>query len=159
MRIGTQPNVKARRLAGAVVAALALTSATAMAQSQPQRQPIAPSSSSATPASAGAGAGVMEPGYVNSPEGVNYRTAYGACWRGGSWTPAMAAEPCDVTARASVPPPPVAAAQQPAPQAQPEPAPAERRVERSAERTLRVLRTAGRHEVDRVQGSDARLAE
>jgi OOP family OmpA-OmpF porin len=109
-----------------VVAALALTSATAMAQSQPQRQPIAPSSGGATPASAGAGAGVMEPGYVNSPEGVNYRTAYGACWRGGSWTPAMAAEPCDATARASVPPPVVAAAPQPAPapQAQPEPAPA-----------------------------------
>lgn len=124
MRTGTQPNVKARRLAGAVAVALAMASATAMAQSQPQRQPIAPSGGGATPASAGAGAGTMEPGYVNSPEGVNYRTAYGACWRGGSWTPAMAAEPCDVTARASVPPPPVAAAPQPAPQAQPEPAPA-----------------------------------
>lgn len=196
MRTGTKPNVKARRLAGAVVAALAAAaSGTALAQSQPQsgyvtsasgntvvspfgecwrggaapkdmaacppamrstsssapataaaggsgaerqqlaqsgresvrdRQQVAPSAGGATPASAGAGAGVMEPGYVNSPQGVNYRTAFGECWRAGHWTPAMAAEPCDATARASVPAPVVAAAPQPAPapQAQPEPAPA-----------------------------------
>jgi OOP family OmpA-OmpF porin len=185
--------VKARRLAGAVVAALAAASGTALAQAQPQsgyvssasgtavttpygecwrggaapkdmaacppsmrsastgapasaaaggerqqlaqsgrdavreRQQIAPAAGGATPASAGAGEGVMEPGYVNSPQGVNYRTAYGECWRAGHWTPALAAEPCDATARASVPAPVVAAAPkepEPAPQAQPEPAPA-----------------------------------
>jgi OmpA-OmpF porin, OOP family len=195
VRTGTKPNLKARRLAGAVVAALAATaSGTALAQSQPgyvtsatgntvttpygecwrggaapkdlaacppalrstssgappsaaaggsgaerqqlaqsgregvrERQQIAPAAGGTTPASAGAGAGVMEPGYVNSPQGVNYRTAFGECWRAGHWTPALAAEPCDATARASVPAP-VAAAPQPAPapqaQPQPEPAPA-----------------------------------
>jgi len=182
---GSKPNFAARRLAGAVVAALAVVSGTALAQSQPgyvtsgsgnsvmtnygecwrggaapqglagcppaatrtstaavgsapertqlaqsgarERAQIAPSDPHGTPASAGASAGVMEQGYVNSPEGINYRTAYGQCWRSGSWTPNMASEPCDATARASAPAPVVAAAPQPepapAPQAQPEPAP------------------------------------
>ena len=187
MTTGSKPNVAARRLAGAVVAALAAVSGTALAQSQPHQSGYVTSASgnnvvtsygecwrggaapqgmaacppaasrtsataaagsapastqlaqsdartrssmvpaSATPASAGAGAGAMEPGYVNSPEGVNYRTAYGECWRAGHWTPAMASEPCDATARASTPAPVVAAAPQPepapAPQARPEPAP------------------------------------
>jgi OOP family OmpA-OmpF porin len=184
---GPKPNVAARRLAGAVIAAFAAVSGTALAQSQqpqpgyvtsttgnnvmsnygecwrggsapqgqaacppaatrsstaavgaaPERTQLAQSGSrdrlapaagvGATPASAGAGAGVMEQGYVNSPEGVNVRNPYGQCWRGGSWTPAMASEPCDATARASAPAPVVAAAPQPepapAPKAQPEPAP------------------------------------
>jgi OOP family OmpA-OmpF porin len=171
---GSKPNFAARRLAGAVIAALAVVSGTALAQSQPgyvtsgsgnsvmtnygecwrggaapqglagcppaatrtstaavgsapERAQIAPSAPHGTPASAGASPGVMEQGYVNSPEGINYRTAYGQCWRGGSWTPAMASEPCDATARASAPAPVVAAAPQPAPEpaplAQPAPAP------------------------------------
>ncbi len=188
MKRGSKPNFAARRLAGAVVAALAAVSGTALAQSQPgyvtsgsgnsvvtnygecwrggaapqglagcppaaargtptaavgsapertqlaqsgarERAQIAPSAPHGTPASAGASAGVMEQGYVNSPEGSNYRTAYGQCWRSGSWTPALASEPCDATARASAPAPVVAAAPQPAPEpapaplAQPEPAP------------------------------------
>ncbi|MGQ0547338.1 MAG: OmpA family protein [Betaproteobacteria bacterium] len=183
MTTGPQPNVAARRLAGAVVAALATVSAGALAQSQsgyvtsasgnavttsygecwrggaaPQGMAACPPAASASQASAaagrttssgtaprtelaqsggaqrsptpaapasGAGAGVMEPGYVNSPGGLNYRTSYGACWRAGYWTPAMAAEPCDATARASAPPPVVAAAPQPAPapEVRPEPAP------------------------------------
>ena len=180
MMTGPKPNVAARRLAGAVVAALAAVSATALAQSPAQqsgyvtsasgnnvvsnygecwrggaapqgmapcppttsaaaaertqvaqtgreRAQIAPASGGATPAAAGAGAGVMEPGYVNSPEGVNVRNPYGQCWRAGHWTPAMASEPCDATARASAPAPVVAAAPQPEPapppQARPEPAP------------------------------------
>ena len=188
MMTGSKPNVAARRLAGAVVAALAAVSGTALAQSQAQqsgyvtsasgnnvvsnygecwrggfapqgqaacppaatrtataavgatppreqlaqssareRAQIAPAAGGATPASASAGAGVMEPGYVNSPEGVNVRNPYGQCWRAGHWTPAMASEPCDATARASAPAPVVAAAPQPepapAPQARPEPAP------------------------------------
>ena len=186
MKTESKPNVAARRLAGAVVAALAAVSGTALAQSQapqsgyvtsasgnnvmsnygecwrggaapqgmapcppdttrsataavgasPERTQLAQSdarsrasmaSPSASPASAGAGAGVNEPGYVNSSEGVNVRNPYGECWRAGHWTPAMASEPCDATARASAPAPVVAAAPQPepapAPQVQPAPAP------------------------------------
>jgi len=111
---GPKPNVAARRLAGAVVAALAAVSASAFAQSQ---------SGYAT----GDGRGAIEPGYVNSRDGDNYRNSYGECWRAGHWTPAMAAEPCDATARVSAPAPAVAAAPQPepapAPQARPEPQP------------------------------------
>jgi OOP family OmpA-OmpF porin len=182
---GPKPNLAARRLAGAVVAALATASAGALAQSQsgyvtsasgntvinaygqcwrggaaPQGMAPCPPAAAGTPAIAAAGAspqrtqmaqsmprersqasaaatpantatregkGVMEPGYVNSAEGENVRTSYGACWRAGHWTPAMASEPCDATARASAPVPVVAAAPQPepapAPQARPEPAP------------------------------------
>jgi OOP family OmpA-OmpF porin len=123
---GVKPReVQARRLAGAVAIALAAMSLPAMAQQQ--RTPIAPSAGGATPAAAGAGAGVIEPGYVNSPQGENYRTSYGACWRMGHWTPALAMEPCDAVARASAPAPVVAAAPQPepapAPKAEPTPAP------------------------------------
>jgi OOP family OmpA-OmpF porin len=123
----------------AVCPPTATRSSTAAAGAAPQREQlaqsgareraqIAPAAGGATPASAGAGAGVMEPGYVNSPEGVNVRNPYGQCWRAGHWTPAMASEPCDAVARASAPAPVVAAAPQPepapAPQARPEPAPA-----------------------------------
>jgi OOP family OmpA-OmpF porin len=158
---GSKPNFAARRLAGAVVAALAVVSGTALAQSQPgyvtsgsgnsvmtnygecwrggaapqglggcppaamrtstaavgsapertqlaqsgarERAQIAPSAPHGTPASAGAGAGVMEQGYVNSPEGINYRTAYGQCWRSGSWTPNMASEPAPIAQAAPEP--------------------------------------------------------
>jgi len=121
---GSKPNVAARRLAGAVAVALLALSVPVIAQ---ERAPIAPSAGGATPASAGASAAVMEPGYVNSPEGVNVRNPYGQCWRAGHWTRAMASEPCDATARASAPAPVVAAAPQPepapAPEARPEPAP------------------------------------
>ena len=104
MMTGSKPNVAARRLAGAVVAALAAVSGTALAQSQAQQS-----------------------GYVTSASGNNVVSSYGECWRAGHWTPAMASEPCDTTARASAPAPVVAAAPQPepapAPQARPEPAP------------------------------------
>lgn len=63
----------------------------------------------------------FEPGYVEQPNGANWRTAYGECWRGAFWTPQMAAEPCDAVAVATTVAP-VAVAPQP----QPEPAPAPR---------------------------------
>jgi OOP family OmpA-OmpF porin len=97
----------------------------AQASSQSRAAPLA-SRTTTSPAGTTAETGAMEPGYINNSQGVNWRTAYGECWRAGHWTPALAAEPCDATARASVPPPVVAAAQPeptPAPQAAPEPAP------------------------------------
>ena len=152
-----------RRLAGAVIAALAAYTGPALAQvtsgsgqpvvnasGQPwnsqsgtasasqqvaqagttsgaQKRIDAPSARRNVPASSeGAPRGAFEPGYVEQPDGTNWRTASGECWRGAYWTPAMAAEPCDAVARASVPAP-VAVAPQPepapAPQAQPAPAP------------------------------------
>jgi OOP family OmpA-OmpF porin len=68
------------------------------------------------------------PGYVVSSDGRVVLSGFGQCVRAGHWTPANAAEPCDLVARATLPPPPVAAAPQPepapAPTAQAAPAPA-----------------------------------
>jgi len=155
-----------RRLAGAVIAALAAYTGSALAQApgqvtsasgqtvvnaagEPWQSPFesasasqqvaqagttsgaqkridAPSARRNVPASASAPRDAFEPGYVEQPDGTNWRNAAGECWRGAYWTPAMAAEPCDAVARASVPAP-VAVAPQPqpapAPQAQPEPTP------------------------------------
>src|SRR5688500_2327110 len=61
-------------------------------------------------------------GYVTSSNRQHATGAFGQCVRTGYWTPAMAAEPCDATARASSAPVPVAQ-QEPAPVAQPAPAP------------------------------------
>lgn len=139
----TKPNVAARRLAGAVIAALAASSGIALAQPAPR-------------------AGAMERGYVNSPQGVNYRTAYGQCWRAGHWTPAMAAEPCDAVARASAPAPIAAAPQpepEPAPLAQPAPAPEPPRpvIQRITLETdvlfefdKAQLRESGKHRLDEI---------
>jgi OOP family OmpA-OmpF porin len=98
-----------------------------VAQAGAQKRIDAPSARRNVPASsAGAPRDAFEPGYVEQADGTNWRTASGECWRGAYWTPAMAAEPCDAVARASVPAP-VAVAPQPepapAPQAQPAPAP------------------------------------
>ena len=49
-------------------------------------------------------------GYVVSSERTAIVDSSGHCVRTGSWTPARAAEPCDVVPRASTPPVPVAAA-------------------------------------------------
>jgi OOP family OmpA-OmpF porin len=73
-----------------------------------------------------AGAQTSDPaasgGYVTSSNRQHATGAFGQCVRTGYWTPAMAAEPCDATARASSAPVPVAQ-QEPAPVAQPAPAP------------------------------------
>ena len=98
-------DVAARRLAGAVIAALAvLGTSSAYAQQGKASTPAARSP-----------AATFEPGYVESAEGVNWRTAYGECWRAGHWSPSMAAQPCDAVARASAPARVVAAAPQPEP--------------------------------------------
>jgi OOP family OmpA-OmpF porin len=60
------------------------------------------------------------PGYVTNQAGSTPVTnAFGQCWKTGSWSPAVAREPCDAAPRAAaaVTPPPVAAA--PAPQPAP----------------------------------------
>jgi OmpA-OmpF porin, OOP family len=155
-----------RRLAGAVIAALAAYTGSALAQTQgqvtsasggpvvnasgePWKSPFegasaspqvaqagattgaqkriteAPSARRNVPASTSAPREAFEPGYVEQPDGANWRTASGECWRAGHWTPQMAAEPCDAVAVATTPPPPVAVAPQPAPAPAPrvEPAP------------------------------------
>jgi OmpA-OmpF porin, OOP family len=66
------------------------------------------------------------PGYAVGSDGQPVRSGFGTCVRSGFWTPALAAEPCDRVARASVAvPPPVAAAPpvEPAPAPQPQPQP------------------------------------
>ena len=129
----TKPNVAARRLAGAVIAALAASSGIALAQPAPR-------------------AGAMERGYVNSPQGVNYRTAYGQCWRAGHWTPAMAAEPCDAVVRASAPAP-IATAPQPAPAPEP-PRPVIQRITLETDVLFEFdkaqLRESGKHRLDEI---------
>jgi OOP family OmpA-OmpF porin len=68
------------------------------------------------------------PGYAVGSDGQPVRSGFGTCVRSGFWTPALAAEPCDRVARASVAvPPPVAAAPpvEPAPAPQPQPVAAE----------------------------------
>jgi OmpA-OmpF porin, OOP family len=61
-------------------------------------------------------------GYVTGGSQQAARGAYGQCVRTGFWTPALAQEPCDSTARASAAPVPVVR-QEPVAQAAPEPAP------------------------------------
>ena len=61
-------------------------------------------------------------GYVTSSNRQHATGAFGQCVRTGFWTPAMAAEPCDATARAEAPPAPVVR-QEPVAQAAPAPAP------------------------------------
>jgi OOP family OmpA-OmpF porin len=68
----------------------------------------------------------MSGGYVTNSARDTARGAFGQCVRTGYWTPALAAEPCDATPRAAVPPVPVARAEpavQAAPAPQPEPTP------------------------------------
>ena len=66
----------------------------------------------------------MTSGYVTDSSRQGARGAFGQCVRTGFWNPALAEEPCDATARASLEPVPVARAE-PAPvvQAAPQPAP------------------------------------
>lgn len=78
-------------------------------------------STSTTTAASGATARGL-PGYVVSSDGNVVLSGFGQCVRAGHWVPANAAEPCDLMARASVPPP--VAVVQPAPVAQAAPAPA-----------------------------------
>jgi OOP family OmpA-OmpF porin len=105
-------------------AAAAASSATApRAQADTTRAASGPSRTAASSAASGAsGAAVApaSPGYVQSgvaPQVV--QDGFGGCVRSGFWTPAMAAEPCDLVARAQVPVPVVAEA----PKAEPAPAP------------------------------------
>jgi OOP family OmpA-OmpF porin len=68
----------------------------------------------------------MSGGYVTNSARDTATGAFGQCVRTGYWTPALAADPCDATPRAAVPPVPVARAEpavQAAPAPQPEPAP------------------------------------
>ncbi|HZM33115.1 MAG TPA: OmpA family protein [Burkholderiales bacterium] len=132
-----------RRLAGAVIAALATYTGTALAQpgqvTSASGQQVAqasvtgaqereaPSARRNVPATtSGVPRDAFEPGYVEQPNGTNWRTAYGECWRGGYWTPRMAAEPCDAVAVATTPAPvaTVQLAPEPAPAPRAEPAPA-----------------------------------
>ena len=83
--------------------------------------PSATAASSAASGASGATVAPASPGYVQS--GVNpqvVQDGFGGCVRSGFWTPAMAAEPCDLVARAQVPAVPVVAE---APKAEPAPAP------------------------------------
>lgn len=85
----------------AIAAAIAAISSTAFAQAP-------------EPASSG--------GYVTNSSRQIATGAFGQCVRTGYWSPAIAAEPCDATARASTAPVPVAR-QEPVPQAAPAPTP------------------------------------
>ncbi len=83
--------------------------------------PSATAASSAASGASGATVAPASPGYVQS--GVNpqvVQDGFGGCVRSGFWTPAMAAAPCDLVARAQVPAVPVVAE---APKAEPAPAP------------------------------------
>ena len=83
--------------------------------------PAAPSAASGASGASGATTAPASPGYVQSgvtPQVV--QDGFGGCVRSGFWTPAMAAEPCDLVARAQVPAVPVVAE---APKAEPAPAP------------------------------------
>src|SRR4051812_16578882 len=65
---------------------------------------------------------IVQPGtdaYVANGQRQVVADGTGHCVRTGSWTPAKAAEPCDVVPRASTPPAPIAAAPQPEPAPQP----------------------------------------
>jgi OOP family OmpA-OmpF porin len=77
-----------------------------------------------SPALAQTTAPALNSGYVMDSSYQGARGAFGQCVRTGYWTPALAADPCDGTARAGLEPVPVARAE-PAPvaQAAPEPAP------------------------------------
>ena len=59
-------------------------------------------------------------GYVTNSSSQHATGAFGQCVRTGYWSPALAAEPCDATPRASAPPPPVVR-QEPVAQAAPAP--------------------------------------
>src|SRR5688572_23045970 len=61
-------------------------------------------------------------GYVTNSTRQHATGAFGQCVRTGYWSPALAAEPCDATPRASSAPVPVARSE-PVPQAAPAPAP------------------------------------
>jgi OmpA-OmpF porin, OOP family len=63
------------------------------------------------------------PGYVTDSGGRAVTNPFGICWKTGSWSPALAKEPCDAVPRAAAFVPPVAAAPQPAPVAPPPPEP------------------------------------
>jgi len=96
---------------------------TPRAASGPSRSAAAsPAASGASATSASGTTGTpASPGYVQSgvsPQVV--QNGFGGCVRTGFWTPAMAAEPCDLVARAQVPAVPVVAE---APKAEPAPAP------------------------------------
>jgi OmpA-OmpF porin, OOP family len=89
----------------ALAAAIAAIGGTAAAQTSPQSSARAADSA-----------------YVMDSSRQMASGAYGQCVRTGYWTPALAADPCDSTARAGLPP--VAAARpEPVAQAAPEPAP------------------------------------
>ncbi len=91
---------------------------TTRAASGPSRSAAA---SSAASGASGTAVAPASPGYVQSgvaPQVV--QDGFGGCVRSGFWTPAMAAEPCDLVARAQVPAVPVVAE---APKAEPAPAP------------------------------------
>jgi OOP family OmpA-OmpF porin len=70
-----------------------------------------------SPALAQTTAPTLNSGYVMDSSQQGARGAFGQCVRTGYWTPALAADPCDGTARAGLEPVPVA-------QAAPEPTPA-----------------------------------
>ena len=108
-----------------------MTSASASgAAAQPSTQvaqaAAAPAGREATVRSAATGGTAPSklPGYAVASDGRVVLSGFGQCVRAGHWTAANAAEPCDLVARADVPPPPVVVAPAPEPKLEPAPPPA-----------------------------------
>jgi OmpA-OmpF porin, OOP family len=102
--------------------------------------------------------GIAGTGYVTNSARDTATGAFGQCVRTGYWTPALAADPCDATARASAPPVPVVrqepVAQAAAPAPQPEPAPLLEKVTLSSdvlfEFNKATLRPEGKEKLDEL---------
>jgi OOP family OmpA-OmpF porin len=88
-------------------------------------------------------------GYVTDSSRQGAKGAYGQCVRTGFWTPALAADPCDATPRAGMPPVPVAQAAPLAPVAV---AAAPRPVLEKVTLSSDVLRDSGKQKLDELAG-------
>jgi len=86
----------------------------------------APAGREATVRSAATGGTAPQklPGYAVASDGRVVLNGFGQCVRAGHWTPANAAEPCDLVARAELPPPPPVVQAAPEPKLEPAPPPA-----------------------------------
>ena len=100
-------------------------------------------------------------GYVTNSARDTARGAFGQCVRTGYWSPELAADPCDATPRAAVPPVPVAKAEPPPPVVQAEPVPVAPRpvIEKVTlssdvlfEFGKATLRDAGKQKLDELAG-------
>lgn len=122
---------------GGPCAPVTASTAAPYATSAAPRQQVAQSSgysgsrsSAYAPAAAGATAATSPaPGYLVNSTNAPVINSARHCVHTGSWSPALAADPCDVVGRASTPPVPVAAAE-PTPAPAPAEAPAPRVIEK-----------------------------